>query len=29
VRFAYEKGIVGEEVRFETLAGIIREDYLG
>uniref|UniRef100_A0A7C2ZHN6 Diaminopimelate epimerase n=1 Tax=Hydrogenobacter sp. TaxID=2152829 RepID=A0A7C2ZHN6_9AQUI len=24
VRFAYEKGMVGEEVRFETLAGIIR-----
>lgn len=24
VRFAYEKGIVGEEVRFETLAGVIR-----
>ena len=24
MRFAYEKGIVGEEVRFETLAGLIR-----
>lgn len=24
VRFAYEKGIVGEEVRFETLAGVIK-----
>lgn len=24
VRFAYEKGIVDEEVRFETLAGVIR-----
>jgi len=24
VRFAYEKGIVGHEVRFETLAGVIR-----
>ncbi|MFN4319795.1 MAG: diaminopimelate epimerase [Aquificaceae bacterium] len=24
VRFAYEKGMVGEEVRFETLAGLIR-----
>jgi len=24
VRFAYEKGIVGKEVKFETLAGVIR-----
>ncbi len=24
VRFAYERGIVGEEVRFETLAGVIK-----
>ncbi|NPA32222.1 MAG: diaminopimelate epimerase, partial [Aquificae bacterium] len=28
VRFAYEKGIAGSEVRFETLAGVIRASVL-
>ena len=28
VRFCYEKGIVGEKVRFETLAGIIKAEVL-
>ena len=28
VRFAYEKGIVGDKVRFETLAGVIKAEVL-
>ncbi|WP_461828600.1 diaminopimelate epimerase [Aquifex sp.] len=28
VRFAYEKGIAGEKVRFETLAGVIKAEVL-